>query len=127
MVAVSSAAPSIPRSAARRRTNLLRRHGAKLGAFAMMRSRALSVLVSALLLMPPGAFANPLGGQVQGGSATIQGQGTSTVTVTQSSNNAIINWNTFNIATGELTQFLQPNAGSVALNRVTGGLGPSQI
>jgi filamentous hemagglutinin family protein len=74
-----------------------------------------------------GAFANPLGGQVAAGSATIQGQGTSTVTVTQSSQSTIINWNTFNIAHGELTQFIQPNASSVALNRVTGGLGPSQI
>src|SRR6266545_8175025 len=90
-------------------------------------SRALSVLLSALLLTPPGAFANPLGGQVQGGNATIQGQGTPTVTVNQTSDRAIINWNTFNIGTGELTRFVQPNSGSLALNRVTGNLGPSQI
>jgi len=74
-----------------------------------------------------GAFANPLNGQVAAGSATIQGQGTATVTVTQSSQSTIINWNTFNIASGELTKFIQPNANAVALNRVTGGLGPSQI
>src|SRR5229473_3618803 len=90
-------------------------------------TRALSVLLSALLLTPPGALANPLGGQVAGGSATVQGQGTSTVTVTQGSDRAIINWNTFNLGSGELTRFVQPNSGSIALNRVTGGLGPSQI
>ena len=73
------------------------------------------------------AFANPQGGQVVGGSATIQGQNTPTVTVNQASDRAIINWNTFNIAPSELTRFIQPNAGSIALNRVTGGLGPSQI
>ena len=68
---------------------------------------------------PQGACANPLGGQVAGGQATIQGQGTATVTVTQGSQNAIINWNTFNIGAGETTQFIQPNAGAVALNRRT--------
>src|ERR1043166_2700329 len=93
----------------------------------MNTARALSVLLSALLLTPPGAFANPLGGQVVGGQANIQGEGTSTVTVTQGTDKAIINWNTFNIGVGELTKFVQPNSGSVALNRVTGGLGPSQI
>src|SRR6266852_35528 len=90
-------------------------------------TRALSVLLSALLLTPPAALANPQGGQVAGGSATISGQGTATVTVTQSSDRAIINWNTFNLGSGELTRFVQPNSGSIALNRVTGGLGPSQI
>jgi filamentous hemagglutinin family protein len=93
----------------------------------MMRSRTVSLLAAALIALPPGAFANPLGGQVAGGQATIAGQGTSTVTVTQGSQNAIINWNTFNIGAGEKTQFIQPNAGSIALNRVTGGQGVSTI
>src|SRR5262249_25822169 len=88
--------------------------------------RRLSV-ISALIAAPSGGFANPLGGQVVGGQATIQGQGTKTVTVTQATQNAIINWNTFNIGPGELTQFIQPSASSIALNRVSGGLGPSQI
>jgi hemagglutinin-like protein len=57
----------------------------------------------------------------------LGGQGGPTVTVNQSSNSAIINWNTFNIGRGESVTFQQPNSGSVALNRVTGGLGPSQI
>src|ERR1019366_2210675 len=55
------------------------------------------------------------------------GQGTSTVTVTQQTNSAIINWNTFNIGTGEKTNIFQPSSSSVQLDRVTGGLGPSQI
>ena len=74
-----------------------------------------------------GAFANPLNGQVAAGQATIAGQGTASVTIKLLSQSNIINWNTFNIAHGELTQFIQPNASSVALNRVTGGLGPSPI
>src|SRR5439155_10344135 len=47
--------------------------------------------------------------------------------VNQTTDKAIINWNTFNVGSGELTKFVQPNSGSIALNRVTGGLGPSQI
>ena len=58
---------------------------------------------------------------------TCSGQGSANVTVNQFSQNAIINWHTFNIGAGERTQFVQPNASSVILNRVTGGLGPSQI
>src|SRR2546430_101613 len=94
---------------------------------AMLRSRTVSLLAAALIAAPPAAFANPQGGQVAAGSAGIQGQGTKTVTVTQSSQNAIINWYTFNIGVGELTQFIQPNAGAIALNRVTGGQGLSTI
>src|SRR5215813_5130712 len=90
-------------------------------------NRALALLASALMVAPSGAFANPLGGQVVGGQATIQGQGTKTVTVNQGTQNAIINWNTFNIGVGELTQFIQPSASAIALNRVIGGLGPSEI
>ena len=73
------------------------------------------------------AGAGPNGATVVGGSATIQGAGSSSVTVNQSSQRAIINWNTFNIGAGETTTFNQPNSSSVALNRVTGGLGPSQL
>src|SRR5512140_1949289 len=97
----------------------------------MIRSRTLDrrlgLIASALMLAPQGAFANPLGGQVVGGQASIQGQGSATVTVTQGSQNAIINWNTFNIGAGETTQFVQPSASAIALNRVVGGLGPSEI
>ena len=62
-----------------------------------------------------------------GGAATIQGQGGASVIINQSSSSAIINWNTFNIRANESVRFNQPNSSSVALNRVTGGLGPSEI
>ena len=73
------------------------------------------------------AAAGPLGGTVVGGAATIQGQGGPAVIVNQSSNSAIINWNTFNIGVNESVRFNQPSSSSVVLNRVTGGLGPSEI
>jgi filamentous hemagglutinin family protein len=73
------------------------------------------------------AMAGPNGATVVGGSATVQGQGTSNVTVNQTSQSAIINWNTFNIGAGQTTRINMPSASSVELDRVTGGLGPSQI
>src|SRR5258708_38656203 len=71
------------------------------------------------------AAGGPAGGTVVSGSATIQGQGGPAVIVNQSSSSAIINWNTFNIGANESVRFNQPSSSSVALNRVTGGLGPS--
>ncbi len=82
------------------------------------------VLAAAPLLAAP-AVAGPNGGTVVGGSATIQGQGSAAVTINQASQNAIINWQTFNIGTGETTTFNQPNSAATALNRVIGGQGPS--
>lgn len=73
------------------------------------------------------AFAGPTGGTVTGGSATIGGQGTSSVVINQTSQNAIINWQSFNIGNGESVQILMPNSNSAELERVTGNLGPSQI
>ncbi|MDP3077503.1 S-layer family protein [Bradyrhizobium sp.] len=96
----------------------------------MMMARFRNTLLATTVLMPLGglaATANPLGSQVVGGTANVQGQGTSTVTVTQSTDRAIINWNTFNIGSGETTRFVQPGSSSVTLNRVTGGLGASVL
>ncbi|PXW78110.1 filamentous hemagglutinin family protein, partial [Blastomonas natatoria] len=66
------------------------------------------------------AYANPSGGQVVGGQAVISGQGTGRMRIDQSSDRVIINWDDFSIDLGEGVEFRQPNARSVALNRVTG-------
>src|ERR1700761_6467411 len=85
------------------------------------------VSASALAVAPVAGSANPLNGQVVGGAASIAGQGTPNVVVDQTTNRAIVNWGSFNIAPNETTQFVQPNASSVILNRVGGSLGASQI
>ncbi len=88
------------------------------------------VMLATTALVPLGivaAAANPLGPNVVGGGATVTGIGTSQRHVNQSTPRAIINWNSFNIGAGETTRFVQPDASSIALNRVTGGLGPSMI
>ncbi len=94
----------------------------------MSRLRSLFLVTSALLpLGLTSAHAGPNGATVVGGAATVQGQGTASVVVNQTSQNAIINWQTFNIGAGESTKITMPGASSVELDRVTGGLGPSQI
>src|ERR1700704_1108992 len=90
-----------------------------------IRHRVLTATTVLIALASFPAVAGPHGGTVVGGRATIQGQGSSSVTINQSSQNTIINWATFNIGRGETTTFNQPNSSSVALNRVIGGLGPS--
>src|SRR2546425_7178621 len=92
------------------------------------RLRNLLLTTAALLALGAApAAGGPAGGTVVGGAATIQGQGGPALIVNQSSGSAIINWNTFNIGVNESVRFNQPGAASVVLNRVTGGLGPSEI
>src|SRR5499426_1878969 len=92
------------------------------------RLRNLFLTATALLALGVARVAaGPEGGAVVGGAATITGQGSASVTINQSTQNAIINWNTFNIGVNESVRFNQPNSGSVALNRVIGGQGPSEI
>ena len=92
--------------------------------------RLRNLLLVSTALMPLGltsALAGPNGATVVGGSATVQNPGSANVTVNQHSDKAIINWHLFDIGVGEKTTFVQPNSNSIALNRVVGGLGPSQI
>jgi len=74
----------------------------------------------------PLVLANPIGPAVVGGQATVSGVGTSHVTIAQASQRAIINWQQFNIAPNEVTQFIQPNVNAIALNRIFDH-NPSQI
>src|SRR5215472_5816681 len=108
----------------------VKRHGSSALGTAGMHPRLRNLLLTTAALLALGAApaaGGPAGGTVVGGTATIQGQGGPAVTVNQSSGSAIINWNTFNIGVNESVRFNQPGASSVILNRVTGGLGPSEI
>ena len=68
--------------------------------------------------------AMPKGGHVKSGHASFSSDGKSLVIST--SDKALIHWDKFSIASGELTRFVQPGRGSVVLNRVMGG-NPSEI
>lgn len=77
------------------------------------------------VFLSPLATAEPTGGQVSAGAGTIAQAGTTT-TITQSSQNLAINWQSFGIAANEAVNFAQPNTSAIALNRVT-GQNPSSI
>jgi filamentous hemagglutinin family protein len=76
-------------------------------------------------LYPSFSAANPSGAQVISGQVSID-QSVSGVTTIKNSPNAIINWQNFNIAKNEITQFIQQNGQSAVLNRIVGG-NPSEI
>ncbi len=65
----------------------------------------------------------PIGGQVAAGGVHIGAAGRGGMTVTQTTDTAIINWNSFDIGGGQTLRFDQPNADAAILNRVTGNTG----
>ncbi len=72
-------------------------------------------------LTPLAVFANPTGGHVVAGSATITNPNANHTIIDQSSQRAIINWQQFSVGNNQYVQFIQPNSSSVVLNRVVGG------
>jgi len=86
-----------------------------------------AISISLFLLIAPASrvSGNPTGGAVVAGGATIGAAGV-TLTINQSTQNAIINWQQFSIASGETTKFIVPNSSAATLNRVVGG-NPSAI
>lgn len=77
-------------------------------------------------LVSGGAHANPTGGNVVAGGATINDRGNGTLDINQSTGKAIINWKDFSIGANETVNFRQPGSNSITLNRVVGN-DPSAI
>jgi filamentous hemagglutinin family protein len=84
------------------------------------------VAVLWLGMFPQPLLANPAGEQVVGGAANFARPDAATLLIHQQTDRAVINWNSFSIANGELTRFIQPSSTSAALNRVVTA-NPSQI
>ncbi|MES2282958.1 MAG: filamentous hemagglutinin N-terminal domain-containing protein [Pseudomonadota bacterium] len=86
---------------------------------------------AALVFAPPGwsidgAAGLPQNGTVFSGAATGLVSGDQ-MTVNQSTARAVIDWASFSIAAGKSVQFVQPNAASAVLNRVSAGADASLI
>jgi len=101
---------------------------------AVFKERELARLVRIGLLVPlalgaalqPGLpWAAPTGGQVVGGSGSIQSGGNLTE-IQQGSHRLAIDWQSYNVGANETVRYLQPSASAAALNRVLDG-NPSQI
>lgn len=87
----------------------------------ILRIIAAGMLVPVLVM---NVLANPTGMTVVSGTATASQTGPQlTITASQ---NAFLNWQSFNIAAGETTTFLQPSAASIVWNRIN-DQNPSQI
>ena len=72
--------------------------------------------------LPILASAQPLGGQVVSGSASIVQSGAPGQTVTtvkQNSSVTSIHWKSFNLGTGDTVNFVQPSSQAVAINRIS--------
>lgn len=102
-------------------------HGKQQSLTRITRSITAAALMTggAVIAAPPVANQLPTGGVVSAGSAAITTSGNS-MTVTQSSNRAAINWNGFDIGSAASVNFVQPSSQAIALNRVNSP-NPSQI
>lgn len=97
------------------------------GTSALVRLASLSALFVLPLAGMGAAQAQtlPSGGSLAAGSASLSST-PGTLTVNQSSQNAVLNWQSFSIGQGGSVVFNQPNSSAVALNRVVGA-DPSSI
>ena len=94
-------------------------------------SSAIAISASSGLAGQPVPSMNqlPTGGVVAQGKASLSQTSTAqaaALTVQQSSQRAVINWDTFNLGSAATVNFAQPNAQAVTLNRVNDA-NPSQI
>ena len=85
-----------------------------------MSRRSHPLFIVLALALAARCAANPLGGVVTAGSARIDQAVTGLTSIHQATDRAIINWQSFSNASGELIRFQQPGSTAVTLNRVVG-------
>lgn len=92
---------------------------------ARKRGKGAGVVLAASLALTGPAFAAdlPTGGQVVSGSGSINQPNAQQMVIDQASNKLAIDWQSFDIGTGNKVTFNQPGTDSIALNRVLGADG----
>ena len=83
--------------------------------------RVLALGLLATTCLTGHASANPAGGSVAVGQATISQPSATNTIITQLSSKALINWSSFSIPGGSSVTVHQPGASSILVDRVTGG------
>jgi filamentous hemagglutinin family protein len=79
-------------------------------------------VLAASQLLAGASQAGPDGGRIVGGAGRIDRGDLDTV-ITQSSDRLAIDWDSFNVGANESVRFIQPDASSIALNRILGNNG----
>ncbi len=82
--------------------------------------RLIAFLLALSLLNPSLALGLPQGAEVESGDASFEQPNEVTLNIT-TSDQVIINWQSFSIGGNETVNFIQPAVTSIALNRVLGG------
>lgn len=85
-----------------------------------------TALTSSLLIGPVPAQNLPTGGSVAAGSVTISAPTSTQLNITQASQSAVVNWQSFSVGERSSVNIQQPNSTAALLNRVTGDT-PSSI
>jgi filamentous hemagglutinin family protein len=86
------------------------------------RRAAVCLTLTLLAAIPLRTLAQlPSGAQVVSGAASFS-TAPGALTITQTTDRAIINWQDFSLAAGATSRFVQPDAASATLNRVVSGL-----
>ena len=93
---------------------------------ALGRRTCIAIACVAGVALSGAGHANPLDGTVVMGQAQIAQAASGQMRITQATDRAIINWQSFGIAPGESVRFIQPSTSSAMLNRVVGN-DPSSI
>ena len=81
---------------------------------------ATTALTSPVFIGSALAQSLPTGASVAVGTAAIAQSSSTLLTITQSSQSAVVNWQGFSIGQDTTVSIAQPNASSAILNRVTG-------
>jgi large exoprotein involved in heme utilization and adhesion len=86
---------------------------------APLATRVIAVALSLIIAAPLPALAQqlPTGGSVAAGSVSIGTPQKGTLNINQSSNQAIINWNSFSVGASNTVNFNQPSAQSAVSRR----------
>src|SRR4051812_41844327 len=99
---------------------------------AIRQTRIAFAVAAAFLPFPPqvaqaqtNANTLPTGGNVTAGSAVVSSSGNK-MQIDQSTQKAILQWDSFSIGSGAWVNFTQPSSSAIALNRVMGN-NPSEI
>ena len=87
---------------------------------------ATTALGTSLFVVEVRAQNLPTGGNVAAGSVSIANTSPTQLNITQTSQSAVVNWQSFSIGQGHAVNIQQPNSASALLNRVTGNA-PSTI